>query len=184
MAAAAVALPTFIHDDVPTQSLVDELHRLEEQRTQIQVAHRHRASDDTALMLQYYGMELDEVGFILRDRLWALILGREEDANDARVQEFFTALTTQGQAGLRAEAEATEPDVHINELDEADIAAWAALEYEFDNEPSINDHTIHISALANPIAALTPLPQQHAVPPPVNPPIVFPTLVTSTPLEV
>lgn len=178
MAVAAVALPTFIHDDVPTQSLVDELRRLEGARAQIQAAHRRRGSDDTAFMLQYYGMELEEVGFIIRDRLWALILGRGEDADAARVQEFFRTLTTQIQ--IQIQAEITEPDDLTNELDEADIAALGLV---FDDDPPVNGQAIHALAPPNPVVAPTSLPQ---LPPPavLDPLIVFPAAVPDTPLEV
>jgi len=155
MAAAAVALPTFIHDDIPTQSLVDELRRLEGARAQIQAAHRRRASEDTAIMLQYYGMELEEVGFIIRDRLWALILGRGEDADAARVQGFFIELTNQVQAQVQVQAETTDL---ANALDEADLAALGLI---FDNGSPVNDQVTVL-----------------------DPPIVFPAAVMDTPLEV
>lgn len=185
MATVAVALPTFIHDDVPTQSLLDELRRLEGERAQVQAAHSHRASDDAAAMIQYYRSELDEVGFIIRDRLWALILGRGENADDARVQGFFTALTTQVQGHLQAEAEAEAivPVDIIDELDEADIDVW---QYIFDDELPVNDHIEHISPPESPVAAPALLPQPPAVLPPVvlGRPIVFPAVVTNTPPEV
>jgi hypothetical protein len=183
MATAAVALPTFIHEDVPTQSLLDELRRLEGERAQIQAAHRRRASDDTAVLLQYYGMELDEVGFIIRDRLWALILGRGEDADDARVQGFFTALTTQVQGYVQAEAEATVPVALTDELDIDEIAAFQLV---FDDELPVNDYVVYAPAPASPIVAPAPLPQPPAIHPPavLDPPIVLPTVVTNTPPEV
>lgn len=192
MATGAVALPTFIHEDVPTQSLLDELRRLEEERAHLQAAHIFRESDDTAAMLQYYGMELDEVGFIIRDRLWALILGRGEDADDARVQGFFTTLTTHVQSHVQAEAEATVPSDLIDELDEAtvpsdltdelDEADIALLQLIFDEELLLNDHIVHVSAPASPVVAPAPLPQ---LPPVVlAPPIVFPVVVTNTLPEV
>lgn len=183
MATVVVALPTFIREDAPTQGLLDDLHRLEGERAQIQVTHRHRASDDTAVMLQYYGMELEEVGSIIRDRLWALILSRGEDANDARVQGFFTALTTQVQGHGQAEAGATAPVDITNELDEADIAV---LQLIFDDEPPAHDQVGHASAPASPVVAPASLPQPPAVLPPavLDPPIVFPVMVTNIPLEV
>ena len=180
MATVAAALPTFIHDDVPTQSLLDEMRRLEGERAQIQAAHRRRASDDTAAMIQYFGMELDEVGFIMRDRLWALILGRGEDADDARVQIFFTALITQVQAHIQAEVEATVPVDITNAMDEAENAG---LQHILDNELPVNDRVGHVSAPANPVVALAPLPP---VPPPVaiDSPVVIPAVVANTPPEV
>jgi hypothetical protein len=183
MATVAVALPTFIHDDVSTQSLLDELRRLEGERAQIQVIHRRQASDDTAAMLQYYGMELDEVGFILRDRLWALILARGEDADDARVQGFLTALTTQAQGHIQAEAEAIVPVDITNVPHEADIAE---LQRIFGDELPVNDQRGHVSVPASPVVAPAPLPQLPAVLPlaVLDPPIVFHAMVTNTPQEV
>lgn len=181
MATVAVALPTFIHDDVPTQSLLDELRRLEGERAQIQAAHRRRASDDTAAMIQYFGMELDEVGFIIRDRLWALILGRGEDADDARVQSFFTALITEVQGHLQAEVEATVPVDIMNAMDEADIAV---LQHIFDDELPVNDLIGHVSARSNSVVAPAPLPQPPVLPPvALDPPIVIPAVVMNTPPE-
>lgn len=168
MAAAAVALPPYIHDDVTTQSLVDELRRLEGARAQVQAAHRYRASDDTATMLSYYGMELEEVGFIIRDRLWALTLGRGEDTDAARIQGFFTTMTTQVQ--IQAQL-----DELTNEPDEADIAALGIV---FDDEPPINDRGIDTVAPPSPVVAPASLPQL-----PAAPPIVFPAAVTNIPLE-
>jgi hypothetical protein len=168
------------------QSLVDELRRLEEARAQVEAAHRRRASDDTAVMLQYYGMELDAVGFIIRDRLWALILGRGEDTDGAQVQMFFTALTTQVQVQAQTQAEAREQHAATYELDEADIAVLVALEREFDDGQPVNDPVVHTSAPASPPDTPPPLPQQPAVLPAVvlDPLIVFPTVVTNPPLEV
>jgi len=179
MATVAVSLPTFIHDDVSTQSLLEELRRLEGERAQVQVVHRRQASDDTAVMLQYYGMELDEVGSIIRDRLLALVLARGEDADDARVQGFFTALTTQVQSHVQAEAEATVPVDITNVLDEADI------QLIFGDEPSVNNQFGQAPSPASPVAAHTPLPQPLAVLPPavLDPPIVFHAMVTNTPPE-
>ena len=180
-AAAAVALPPFIHNDAPTQGLVDELRRLEGERAHLQAAHTRRASDDTAVMLQYYGMELDEVGAIIRDRLWALTLGQGEDPDDARVQGFFTALTAQYQGQVRVETEATEPDGPTNEWDDADIATLAALELESDDQRFINGHTAQLPMPGSPVAAPAPLLEPPAV---LLPPIPFATVVTNTPLEV
>lgn len=182
MATVAATLPTFIHDDVPTQSLLDELRRLEGERAQIQAAHRRRASDDTAAMIQYFGMELDEVGFIIRDRLWALILGRGEDADDARVQSFFTALITQVQGHLQAEVGVTVPVDITNALDEADIAV---LQHDFDHELPVNDLVGHVPAPANPVVSIAPLPQPPVLPPvALDPPFVIPAVEANSPLEV
>ena len=184
MAAATVALPAYIHDDAPTQSLMDELRRLEGARAQVQAAHRRRASDDTAVMLQYYGMELEEVGFIIRDRLLALTLGRGEDADGGQVQGIFTALTTQFHAQSEGEGEATAPYDLADELDEVDIAALAALDLESDNEWPVNNYIVHVSAPASPVETPAPLPEPPAIlPVVVDSPAAFPAVVMDTLLE-
>ena len=182
MATVAVALPPFIHDDVPTQSLLDELRRLEAESAQVQAAHSHRASDDAAAMIQYYRSELDEVGFIIRDRLWALILGRGENADDARVQGFFTALTTQVQGHLQVEAEGIVPVDITDELDGVDIAV---LQHIFDNELPLNDQIEHEFAPESPVVVPAP-PRLPAILPPavLDPPNVLPAVVTNTQPEV
>jgi hypothetical protein len=136
MATATLVVPHFIQEDVFTQNLVDDLHRLERQWAQAQDAYQRHASDHIIAMLQYYGVELEELGFIIRDRLLALTLEHGDEVDDARVQRFFGALTSQAQTQAMTLTE------HADELDEATIAALAALEFESDDEQEAptNDH--------------------------------------------
>lgn len=51
--------------------MVDDLHRLERQRAQAQDASQRPqlASDNIVAMLQYYSVELEELGYIIQDEL-------------------------------------------------------------------------------------------------------------------
>jgi hypothetical protein len=126
MATASFVVPNFIQEDFFTQNLVDDLHHLERQRAQAQDAYQHHATDDIAALLQHYSLELEELAFIIRDRLWALNFGRGQEVDDARVQHFFDALTVQ------AQNQPVDAGDHAGDLDEATIAALAAAEYEPD----------------------------------------------------
>ena len=178
MAAATLVVPHFIQQDHFTQNLVDDLHRLERQRAQAQDAYVRQGSDDIAAMLQYYSMELDELGFTIRDRLWALTLGRGDEVDDARVQSFFGALTNQAQAQPRAMAEDGDED----ELDQATIAALAALEFQSDNEqgaptndPGRTNPRVRANARATPVVLAEP----QVIPPRVGAlaPAAFPLVI-------
>jgi len=149
MATAAIIVPHFIQEDFFTQNLVDDLRRLERQRAKAQDAYQRQASGDIAATLQYYHMELEELESMIRDRLWALTLGRGDEIDDERVRHFFGALTSQDQAQLGAVAE------HIDELDEATIAALITSEYEYqqsalNNNPRQNDPRVDHIALEEP----------------------------------
>ena len=71
MVASTFGLPYFIQEDCFTQSMVDDLHRLERQRAQAQDASQRPqlASDNIVAMLQYYSVELEELGYIIQDEL-------------------------------------------------------------------------------------------------------------------
>lgn len=85
MATAALVVPHFIQEDFFTQNLVDDLHRLESQRAEAQDAYQRQVAENTAATLHYYNTELEELVFFIRDRLWALTLGRGVEVDDARV---------------------------------------------------------------------------------------------------
>jgi len=100
---------------------VDDLHRLQSQWAEAQDAYQRQASENIAATLQYESRELKGLGFIIRDRPWALTLGHEVEIDDAQVQYFFGTLISRVKAPHVAVAD------HLDELDEAAIAVLAAL---------------------------------------------------------
>lgn len=155
MATAAFVAPYPIQEDSFTQILMDDLHRLERRRDQVQNDYQRQASDDIAAKLLHYSIELEELRLLMRDRLLALTLGRGDEVDDAGVRGFFGGPTRPAQAHPGAVTG------HTSELDEDTIAILAALDFDSDEERRApNNNPRRLNARTTPVVPAKP----HVIP--------------------
>lgn len=164
MATSAFVAPHFIQEDFFTQSLMGDVHRLENRRDQAWDDYQRQASDEIAARLIQFSTELEEVRITMRDRLLALTLGPGDEVDDTRVKDFLGGPIRQAQAQLEAVAG------HTYAWGGATMATLAALEFEFAEERrALNNDTRRSNPRATPVVV-------------AEPPIIPPRAVVSEPV--
>ena len=155
MATAAFVAPHFIQEDFFTQSLMNDLHRLEKRRDQAYDDYQRQASDDIAAKLIRYSAELEGVRLTMRDRLLALTLGPADEVDDARIRDFL------GGPIRKAQVQPVAGTGYTYDLDGTTMAALAALGFESAERRTPNDD----SRRPNPRATPVVLAEPHITPP-------------------